>query len=188
MDPEAPSPDPQPTRPIVKKQPMLLDPTQVLAKDLMRTDLLVLSADDSVESAIAQFEEYHVSGAPVTDGAGKPLGVLSASDIARRDHVDSGRLDTAHHGRIASLDEDSEGIELDNEVFGRDDYSPELLGRVRIGEWMSPGIVSVGPESTLAEICRLMVAESIHRVFVVEGEKLHGVVTTSDVVRLLAAE
>ena len=165
-----------------------IDSSQILARDLMRTDLLRLSADDSVESAIAMFEEYHVSGAPVIDGTGKPRGVLSASDITKRDHVRRGQLATEHHGHLGGLDEGSDGSELDLEVFGRDDYSPELLGRVRIAEWMSPGIVSVSPETDLAAVCRLMIEESIHRVFVVENGKLCGVVSSMDVVRLVAAE
>ena len=155
----------------------------------MRTDLLTLRAEDSVESAVDLFEEYHVSGAPVVDAAGRPLGVLSASDITRREHVREGRLAAERSGGLADIfDEELEGADIEGELFNREDYSPDLLGRVRIGEWMSQGVVAVAPDATLAEICRIMTEESIHRVFVVEGGRLRGVVSTFDVVSLLAGK
>jgi len=164
-----------------------IDPTKLLARDVMRTDLLTLRAEDSVESAVDLFEEYHVSGAPVVDAAGRPLGVLSASDIARRDHVREGRVAADRTGGLSDIyDDELEGADLEGELFNREDYSTDLLGRVRIGEWMSEGVVAVEPDTTLAETCRIMTDESIHRVFVVEGGQLRGVVSTFDVVALLA--
>lgn len=156
-----------------------IDPAKIQAKDLMQTDVLTLRPDDTVESAIAALEEYHVSGAPVVDDSGRTLGVLSASDIARREHVEGGRL-SVDRGAASYDDED------DDEVYDGEDYSPEVLGRARIQDWMSPGFVSVAPDATLVSICRTMMEESIHRVFVVDDGKLRGVVSTTDLVRLIA--
>lgn len=165
-----------------KARKTLIDVAAIRARDVMQTDVLTLRPDDTVESAIALLEEYHVTGAPVVDESGRLLGVLSASDIARREHVERGKLSVERSGGYSP--DDDEGI--DEELYERDDYSAEVRGDVRIQDWMSPGIVSVAPSTTLVAVCRAMRDESIHRVFVVEGGELRGVVSTSDLVRLIA--
>src|SRR5689334_3638095 len=53
----------------------------VTAKDLMNKDVVRLDADAPIESAIEMLDENEISGAPVTDGSGHLLGVLSARDV-----------------------------------------------------------------------------------------------------------
>lgn len=161
-------------------------PSQILARDIMQTDVLTLRADDSVESAITLLDEYHVSGAPVVDAVGRPLGVLTASDIARREHVQEGRLAVEGAGELLDLGDEAEESNLERQISNLDDYSSENIGRVCIRDWMTPNFVSVAPDTNLLEICRRMLDESIHRIFVVEGRELRGVVSTYDLVRLLA--
>jgi CBS domain-containing protein len=162
-------------------------PSQILARDIMQTDVLTLRPDDSVESAITLLDEYHISGAPVVDATGRPLGVLTASDIARREHVQEGRLAVEGLGEMLDLGDEAEESNLEREISNLDGYSPEIIGRVCIRDWMTPSFVSVAPDATLLEICRCMLDESIHRVFIVEGRELRGVVSTYDLVRLLVA-
>jgi CBS domain-containing protein len=164
-----------------------LDPAKTLARDVMRTDVLVLHADDSIRSAAEQLEDAGASGAPVVDEAGKLIGVLTTRDIARGEHVDDAGVST----RIAvdSEPDDASTADapaFDEEVFATDAFGDAVLGRVRIGDWMTPGITTVDPRATLAYVCRVMIDENIHRVFVVEDDRLLGVVSTQDVVRLLA--
>lgn len=165
-----------------------IDPARLLAKDVMQTDVLTLRPDDTVESAVGLLEEYHVSGAPVLDGFGKILGVLSSTDVARREHVHEGSVSVGRVGGGGVGPDEDDGIDFEDEVLDSEGYSPELFASARVDEWMSHRLVSVAPEATLAEVCRLMVAESIHRVFVVREEALCGVISTFDVVRLMAAE
>lgn len=161
-----------------------IDPMRLLARDVMQTDVLTLRPDDTVESAVGLLEEYHVSGAPVVDGFGKILGVLSSTDVARREHVKEGSVSVGRRGGT----DDDDGLDFEDEVLDSEGYSPELFASARVDEWMSHRLVSVGPQATLAEVCRLMVAESIHRVFVVQEDALCGVISTFDVVRLMAGE
>lgn len=164
-----------------------IDPDQLRVREIMQPDVLTLRPEDSVESAVGLLEEYHVGGAPVLDGSGRILGVFSASDVARRDHVQEGGLGRAAlRGTLPLLDEEADEEGLEEEIMDREGYSPEVAGRLRVQDWMTHGAVSVGPDASVADVCRSMLAESIHRVFVVEDGKLRGVVSTFDVVRLLA--
>lgn len=169
--------------------PPLVDPTKILARDIMRPDVLVLRTDDTVRSAAEQLEEIRASGAPVVDAAGKLVGVLTLSDIARSEHVgdDGVRAQPARPLDDVPVTAADDAADEDEEVFPTDEFADEVLGRLRVVDWMSPGVIQVPPDMSLAAVCRRMLDEAIHRVFVVEREALLGVVSTEDVVRLLAA-
>jgi CBS domain-containing protein len=162
-----------------------IDPNAVLARDVMRTELLVLRADDSIPTATAQLEEIRASGAPVVDASGRLLGVLSLRDIARSEHVDDGGL-TTRLRREGESERTAEGEGEDEELLPAEAFAEQVAGRARIGDWMSPGVTTVAPDTALGALCRRMLDEGIHRVFVQDGKRLCGVVTTQDVVALIA--
>jgi len=172
------------TKPVVA--PSVIDPARILARDVMQTDVLVLRADDPIKSAAEQLEEFSISGAPVVDAGGRLVGVLTQSDIARSEHVTEVGV-VARPSRDLEAVADEAEADDDAEVFSTEDYDEAVLGRLRVADWMSPGVIEESPDATLAKVCRRMIDEGIHRVFVVERERLVGVVSTEDVVRLLAA-
>lgn len=157
------------------------------ARDLMRREVACLSPEDSIESALQSFEELRISGAPVVDTAGRMVGVLTLSDVARPEHASGDRIQTAP--REFELAEESEGADDDapGEVFfAKEDYSSEVRGRELVADWMAEEVLSVRPEAPLSEVCEAMVNQGIHRLFVTQGEKLLGVVSSFDVMRAVA--
>jgi CBS domain-containing protein len=170
-----------------QKGSAMMSMIEVRAKDLMQTEVVQLSPEAPVEEAVRTLEEYNVRGAPVVDDAGKLVGMLSLHDIASSEHLREGRLSTRRGERrlaepLEVADDEDEWIEPS------EDYSPETLGRETVADWMRPGVISVAPEASLKEICRVMEKESIHRVLVTERGRLKGIVSTIDVVRFLARE
>lgn len=164
-----------------------LHPGSVLVREVMQRDVVVLHAEDSIRTAAEQFEEVAITGAPVVDAAERLVGVLTVSDIARSEHVSEHGVQTQPEGRApqdfeGSVDESG----VDEEQFPTEDYDDEVLGRTRVGDWMTPRVVHLGPRETIKAACRLMLDEGIHRVFVVDDGKLVGVVSSEDIVRLLA--
>lgn len=160
------------------------------AADIMQTDLVQLHALTPIRSAVENFEEYRISGAPVVNEAGELVGVLAASDIVKSEHLQSGSIEDqrgAYYFNDPLLDDEwGDGPWGDDGPFSREDYSPEILGRETVGDWMNPNLISVRPEASLHEVCALMARERIHRVFVVKNKLLLGVVSTFDVVKYLA--
>jgi len=149
----------------------------VTARDLMQKDVLVLSPDDPIASAVASLEEYRVSGAPVVDSSGRLIGILSATDVVRSGHVLDRGLEVEHSVPYAADDEEED-----------DDLPspPSTTEPERVKDWMHFDAVTVPPEAPLKRLCTLMVEHGIHRVPVVDGGKLLGIVTTFDVVRHVA--
>jgi hypothetical protein len=70
----------------------------------------------------------------------------------------------------------------EDEILEREDYSPELLGRELVGDWMNRGVIHVAPDDSLASVCKLMVKNHVHRVLFVERGALKGILTSFDVV------
>ena len=146
----------------------------------MSTDLVQLYPDASVREAVETFEEYRISGAPVVDTGGEIVGVLTTSDIVR-----SGRLHEAEGGQLEYSGPPHPIRALALEEGGsctKEDYCIELLNREVVGDWMTPEITAGQPTDSLLEVCSIMARDCIHRVFVTEGRKLVGVISTFDVV------
>ena len=153
------------------------------ARDIMKTDVIHFSPETSIESALSTFEDLHISGAPVVDASGKLVGVLSAFDVAQREHLKGDRLEARSGDLTLAPDEDEGDIFYPEEVLLlREDYSPGVAGTEAVGDWMSEGVVTVSPGDSLKRVCKTMIEGHFHRVCVTEGAKLVGIVTSFDVV------
>lgn len=163
-----------------------LDPTRVLARDVMHDTTLVLRVDDAIHVAAEQLEDVG-GGAPVVDSTGRLVGVLTSTDIARSEHVAEEGVSTRPEPRevetLAGMVDESD---QDEEVFSTEEYDTQVLGGLRVADWMTPRVVQVAPETTVAQVARHMLDEGIHRVFVVDRNHLVGVVSTDDLIQLLA--
>jgi CBS domain-containing protein len=163
--------------------------SRVRARDLMREEVVTLAPEDTIDSALQIFEESHIGGAPVVDSGGKLIGVLTLSDVARPEHVEGDRIQTQPAGfELAEEvgEEEEEDPDPDAIFFAKENYSSEVRGRELVSDWMAREVISVRPTATLAEICEVLVNQGIHRLFVTEGDKLLGVVSSMDVVRCVA--
>ena len=163
--------------------------TDVRARDLMRTDVVTLNADITIREAVETLQDDRLGGVPVVDASERVIGFLSLTDIARSEHLQGDRVsENRGDGQLSNpIGEALEEESVDDEEFsGREDYSPELLGRETVGQWMTRGVVSVAPSATLRDVCSLMLRESVHRVVVLEHGRLRGIVSTMDVVRHVA--
>jgi CBS domain-containing protein len=162
----------------------------IKAADIMQTKVAKLSPSDSIETAVALFEGMRIGGAPVVDAAGQPVGVLSASDIAQSSHVRSGRIEVERSDFVLP-NQDGDGDYDENgadEMLAKEGFSPGVERGETVGDWMSPEFVSVTPGESLKALCRVMLEQRIHRVFVVEKRKLCGVITSFDIVRCVAED
>jgi CBS domain-containing protein len=159
---------------------MKIDADKVSVRDVMQKDLVVLEMSHPIQRAIEMFEDYGISGAPVIDETESLCGVLTASDLLPV----STAITAAVSVRSSNSSESDELTEEESTTVH--DFSPAVAGRGRVGDWMTPEILTVGPDATLGEVCCLMDRETVHRVFVADGKRLLGVVSTSDVVQYVA--
>ena len=61
------------------------------AKDVMSTNIVVVSPDTSVQKAAELMLQRHISGLPVVDSAGALLGVVTEGDLLTRAEIGTER-------------------------------------------------------------------------------------------------
>jgi CBS domain-containing protein len=127
------------------------------------------------------FLRERVSGFPVVEGR-RLVGVVSRSDVVRQLCVE-GSLSEQLAGRYVDLSGFSQAGEPADEVGRR------VGGRIeglRVRDVMVREVVTVEPDAPVARAAAVMVARRIHRLPVVDGARLLGIVSSLDLVRLLA--
>jgi len=157
----------------------------MIIKDLMARHLTTLEPSETLEDAAKKMIEHAVSGAPVVDGQGKLVGILSETDILKHmktlvdDEVGMRYLsDTTHSLSLFVM-----LAERDHEV------REAVLKRLRaapVGTAMTASVITATPSDTMESVAALMIEHNVNRIPIVEGEKLVGMVTKSDFARFLA--
>jgi CBS domain-containing protein len=139
----------------------------------MTREVIAVAVDTGLETAARLCAQHHISAVPVVDESGRPLGVISQSDLVDPDRVHSQRRGRARFYRVSP-----------DRVAAEVAERPPGVGIV--ADVMTPFVLAVGPETALAEATRLMLADDVHRVLVVSGQRLVGVLSTMDVLRRVA--
>jgi CBS domain-containing protein len=155
--------------------------TAPTAKDVMNREVLGVRADMTSREAAAFLIENHIGGAPVLDGEGRLVGVLSLTDIAESG---SDRPDPGPEAARSGLDvrgwRERPGVDLERP---RPDAEDALVRDI-----MTPTVYTVPESTAVPEIARAMIAGRIHRLFVTRARKVVGIVTPLDLLRLLAGD
>lgn len=175
-------------------------------RDLMKPDPLTIEPEESLRKAADALTGAGVGGAPVTAN-GKVLGIVTLTDIVEFEADEPGP--PTHRPDLAGAydEEVFEEPELpeEQEPYSRwfvemwEDVEADLTTRfeARGPEWeslddhtvqevMSRNVLSVGPDADVREAARLMKDRSIHRVLVLEGDALVGILSAWDVVGAVA--
>ncbi len=133
------------------------------AKDIMSRDFTTISVDSSIRHAIDLMVTNRISGLPVVDDAGHVVGVLTEGDLMRRAELGGGR------GADAPSTVDFEAYVRGNSWHVRD--------------LMSADPISVRPDTPLARVAEIMASRGVKRLPVMDGDRLVGIVSRSDVLR-----
>jgi CBS domain-containing protein len=149
------------------------------ASELMTPSVVSISENASVSEAMAMLIDRGFSGAPVVNDAGRPVGVVSQSDVLIHDRNTVVRAERApdfymHADITAAIGEPVSGFQI------------ESVDRATVGDVMTPVVFSVNPEAPARQVIEDMLRLRVHRLFVVGGDGvLVGVISMSDVVRHL---
>ena len=182
-----------------------------IVRDIMSTEVLVLDAELTLREAIELLSTQRITGAPVVTGD-RVVGTLSANDILAFE-ADIPGVPTERVEPVEDADvEEAEPVEWEPDAedtppgayFGelwadagadvtermKELTGPEwdILAEHTVGEAMTRGVRAVSPETTVRETAAYMLKQRIHRAVVMDHGKLVGIVTTTDVMRVVAGE
>ena len=137
----------------------------------MQREPITATPEMRIEDAVHRMISHRISGLPVVNSAGEVVGILSEGDLLRRielgteDRLPGWRALLVGRGRAAR------------------DYVRSHARWVR--ELMTSPVISVTPQTELADVVALMESRRIKRVPVIQGGRLVGVLTRADLMRAL---
>jgi len=144
------------------------------AADLMQKNVITASAAMSLRDLALLLEEEGIHGLPVVDSAGDPIGVVSLTDLATAITSETDQL-TPKRPYYSVMDEE---IDLD-EGYSAPDVDVDV--DLTVGDIMSTHIVKAGVDATAGELAKLMSEQRVHRVLITDGDRLVGIVSSTDV-------
>ncbi len=136
-----------------------------LVRDWMTVDPITVEPGRSLSNARTKMEREDVQRLIVIDDQMHPIGILSWTDVER-----------GWPSPFTSL----EGYEV-----------RELMARVSVEEAMTREVITVEPDATISEAVNLMFEKRVGALPVVEGKRVVGILTNSDIrqglVRILSS-
>ncbi len=146
------------------------------AQDIMATGVITLSVGQSLMEAFQTLQEHQITGAPVVNEESKLVGVLSQSDLLREAFSNEAFADFSPNSFYIGLP-----------VFdgGALEGLMEKLDEMNVEEAMNHDVISVSPSDPVESLASKMRNHKVHRLIVAEDEKLVGIVTTFDLLKLL---
>jgi CBS domain-containing protein len=133
--------------------------------DIMSTPVITVTPEHSLKAVARLFERNRIAAVPVVDG-GRVVGVVSKTDIVRREQV----------------------FELDRarRLGGRLRRGTRAARSATAGDAMASPAITVDPTLSAVGCAWLMIEHDAHHLPVLDRGKLTGIVSRSDLVRAFA--
>ena len=144
------------------------------AKDIMTTDVIVANKNDIIANVANLLIKEKIGGLPVVDEENKVVGIISETDIMKKEsHVDSPRMLNFIQGIIF----------LDDMKKFEDEM--RAIAAYKVEDLMSKDIITVNENDTFDYVANVMINKSINRVPVVdENNFLKGIICRYDIIKL----
>ena len=145
------------------------------AKDIMTTDVIVANKNDIIANVANLLIKEKIGGLPVVDEENKVVGIISETDIMKKEsHVDSPRMLNFIQG-IIFLDD-----------MNKFEDEMRAIAAYKVEDLMSKDIITVNENDTFDYVANVMINKSINRVPVVdENNFLKGIICRYDIIKAM---
>ncbi|MBX5128730.1 CBS domain-containing protein [Rhizobium lentis] len=140
------------------------------ARDIMTTNVVSISPVVSVRHAVAMMLQNHVSGLPVVDDHDRICGMVTEGDLLLRREV-------RFSPRPARAPELISEFDLERYI-GSNGWC--------VADVMSQDVIVARPDSEVSDIAESLQVHRIKRLPIVEDERLVGIVSRRDILRVIA--
>src|SRR5436190_18008606 len=134
---------------------MILD--AMTAEDLMTPNPISIHSAASVQEALALLTDRGFSAAPVIDEAGRPLGVLSRTDLL---------IHERERGATGALTDMTDWDVPPRRM--REGFEVEMVDPTLVRDIMTPVVFTVLLDTPVAQVVEQMLALKVHHLFVVD--------------------
>lgn len=150
--------------------------------EIMSTAVHSVSPRLSLVDLEQEFSSHRISGAPVVE-QGRVIGIVSRADIEQA--ISRERSKSA---AVATYFYETESSPQAGSATSQDPTGSALesLRTLSVRDVMTSKVISVTREQLIIHVAALMHTKRIHRVLVIEDGKLQGIVTSLDIVAVVA--
>ena len=146
-------------------------------KDIMTKEVISVSPETEITDAAKILLEKRINGMPVVDPFGRLVGIICQSDlVAQQKSIPIPSVFTLLESFIPLTS------------MKRIDKEMEKIAALTVKQAMTPNPVTVGPETDIEDVAKLMVDKKYHTLPVMEGDKVVGIVGKEDVLKTLLSE
>ncbi|MDK8464635.1 CBS domain-containing protein [Marinobacter sp. SS13-12] len=149
----------------------------VLAYEIMTPSIKAVPESWTMDRLARFLTDNEITGSPVTDETGEIVGIATLKDITEfRWNASRPETDTR-----MTPEEEQEARRLRMAIF-------EEMGKVpvEVRDIMTPIVLSVDEQTPVRDIADMMMREHLHRIFITKDEKITGIVTTYDMLKLIS--
>ena len=143
------------------------------AHQIMTRPVITVTPETTIVEAANMMLQRHVSGLPVTDAAGKLVGIVSEGDFIRRSEIGTQR----RRGRFLKF------------ILGPGQAATDFVhehGR-KVAEIMTPQPLTITEDTAPEEIVELMEKNNVKRLPVMRGDKIVGIVSRANLLQAVAS-
>lgn len=120
--------------------------------ELMQTNVRTIAADATIADAVQTMADAHVSGLPVVSNTGRLVGGVATTNVLQAQAETTDRR-----------------------------ARTELFEHTPVRDLMSSNPLTVAPDDDVREAARQMLYTEVHRIFVVDQDRLVGVISQTDI-------
>jgi CBS domain-containing protein len=154
------------------------------AGDVMRRSLVFVRPDQRLTEAERLLVDQHITGMPVIEN-NRLVGMLSRSDLARA-RVLADALDGQIRDELHWDETQADGFR--HTAPEKFEGFSHRYADLRVREVMRSQVVTCDVTTPVAKVAQLLIQHHIHRVIVVDSDKPVGIISSLDLVKLLAGE
>jgi acetoin utilization protein AcuB len=131
----------------------------IRVRDVMTTNPVTVRPEDSLQRALDMLDKYHVHELPVVAHGGRLIGIVTDGDL---------KLLTPAYPLLPAQEE-----------------VRQTLRDLKVATAMTVEPVAISPEANLLEATKRLFEHSISSLVVTEGERLLGLLSVTDVLRII---
>lgn len=153
---------------------------KLTAKEIMNREVLTVNTELSLQGLAEFLLQNSISGAPVTSGNGKLVGVVSITDIFRHETLlEKGvPLNNRHDFYLHTVQDRFSHQDLDSLHLGDESL-------VTVEDIMTSAILEVGEKEPVQQIADTMIKNRIHRMIVTREKEPIGIISTTDMLKVI---
>jgi CBS-domain-containing membrane protein len=148
-----------------------------LARDIMKTDVITVQPETSIEELGRLFIEKDISGAPVMDEQGNLVGIVTENDLISKERP-------FHIPTIIRIFDAIIPLESDSKV----EEEIRKMAASTVKDICTTDVVTIEEDTPLTEIASIMADRRIHLLPVLKDGKLTGIVGKKELIKAFAEQ